>query len=118
MSDKPKFSQERTSNIPEDNEKRSILYNNTQRRGPQEQFHHYLGAVTGELHRSHFYNTPILSRLFELEEFRNNDYRLNQGDINLFDAARKHRDDFIKYGRHSVAPNIRKLLRYQEDIYR
>ena len=51
VSDKPKFSQERTSNIPEDNEKRSILYNNTQRRGPQEQFHHYLGAVTGERHR-------------------------------------------------------------------
>ncbi len=78
----------------------------------QEQIHHYLGAVTGNRHAnvpSHLLNNPVYSRLYKLKELATTG-RWNQGDVALTNAARQHRDDFVRYGRGVVAQNIRQLL--------
>ena len=81
-----------------------------------EQFHHYIGGTTGEtwlgILPTHLYNCPLGSCLNEIAEYlksKDPHKKINTGDIRLFEAARKHRDDFLKYGRHTVAPNIRQL---------
>ncbi len=81
-----------------------------------EQFHHYIGGATGEtwlgLLPTHLYNCPIGSYVNEVAEYLKSldpQKKFNQGDIRLFKAARQHRDDFLKHGRHTVAPNIRQL---------
>jgi hypothetical protein len=88
-----------------------------------EQFHHYIGAATGEtwwgILPTHLYNCSVGSYGNELTEYLKSnrpDKTFNQGDVRLFEAARQHRDDFLNHGRHSVAPNIRKLLEQSSDM--
>ena len=79
---------------------------------PQEQMHHYLGGVTGDLDNSHLLNYSPLAWYKELAEEKEHG-SFNQGDYDLFTASRPHRDEFVRNypnGRFTVAPNIRKLL--------
>lgn len=85
-------------------------YHNT--KGEQEQFHHYLGGVTGDFNNSHLFNNIIMTNLFEIKQSYDNK-SWNQGDIELFRDTGKHRDDFLRYGRKTVGPNIRRLLKGQ-----
>ncbi len=75
-----------------------------------EQMHHYLGGVTGKANsKTHCFNNAVLSRVHEIGELSRTG-RYNKGDVRLFKVSRPHRDDFVNTGRHTVAPNIRKLL--------
>ena len=80
----------------------------------EEQMHHYLGGVTGNLQHSHLYNRFPTDFLFESKEFFSHG-RFNTGDFNLFKASQSHRDEFIKgnqknEGRFTVGKNIKTLL--------
>ncbi len=77
-----------------------------------EQFHHYLGGVTGDFYESHRKNNILGIIITEIGD----DTFLNPGDIKLFLDTQGHRDDFLNgeknnTGRFTVAPNIKKLLK-------
>jgi len=76
-----------------------------------EQMHHYLGGTTGntDLIPSHLQNNHLYAYCYELQElFARGQY--NWGDVHLFNVAEKHRNDFLRRGRFTVAPNIRAML--------
>ena len=81
----------------------------------QEQLHHYLAGVTGDVSGSHFQNKFPFIELQELEELIQKKH-WNMGDYQLFKDTQRHRDEFVhgnevNTGRFTVAPNIRRLLK-------
>jgi hypothetical protein len=76
-----------------------------------EQMHHYLGGTIGNTDTipSHLKNNPLYALLYELRELAVTG-KYNWGDVRLFNISQKHRDDFLKLGRFTVADNIRRLL--------
>jgi hypothetical protein len=76
-----------------------------------EQLHHYLGGTTGNMDKipSHLLNNKPYAYYYEFKDFVKRG-KYNWGDVRLFNAAQKHRDDFLKNGRFVVANNIRSLL--------
>ncbi|MBY0451321.1 MAG: hypothetical protein K2X01_11925, partial [Cyanobacteria bacterium] len=78
-----------------------------------EQFHHYLGSVTGDLAGSDNYNNSFVTTIFEIGEAIYTKTPINQGDINLFQLARNHRDYFKKHypnGRFALARELEKMF--------
>ncbi len=77
----------------------------------KQQMYHYLGGAIGNYCRipSHLLNNPIFAVLYECLEWAVRG-RLNWGDIRLFNVAQPHRDDYIRNGRMTLAPNIRNML--------
>jgi hypothetical protein len=83
-----------------------------------EQMHHYLGGATGntDFIPSHLKNNRIYAYGYELQELPVRG-QYNWGYVKLFNVAERHRNDFLKRGRMTVAPNIRSILGTSQNTF-